>query len=182
MQKERGFRALSIVAVCIAIAALSISYATLSQTLTINGTATLKSSTWDVHFENLTVPTKVNGGLVGSASENSSSVTTTAFAFSADLVLPGDQVTYLWDVTNAGTINAKLSAAPILTGLTDAQAKDVSYVFTYSDGTAIAANDTLDAGATKHLKLVVTFSSASTQTVATDTALTLSSSLIYVQA
>lgn len=182
MQKERGFRALAVVAICVAVVALSIGYAALSQTLNINGTTTLKGSTWDVHFENLTKPTTENSGLVGKATETSSSLSTTTLTFTANLTLPGDSITYLWDVKNAGTIDAKLSATPVLTGLTEAQAQNVSYTFTYADGTAIAANDTLNASETKHLKLVVTFASTATTTVTTDTNLSLSSTMTYVQA
>lgn len=38
MQKDRGFRVLAIVAICIAVVGLSIGYAALQQTLTINTT------------------------------------------------------------------------------------------------------------------------------------------------
>lgn len=182
MQKDRGFRNLAIVAICIAVVALSIGYSALSSVLTINGSTNVKGNTWDVHFENLTKPTKANSGLVGSATESSSTLTTTSLTFSANLSLPGDSITYLWDVTNAGTIDAKLDSAPTLTGLDTATAANVSYVFTYSDGTAVAANDTLAKGETKHLKLVVTFNSAATSVPSTDTALSLSTTMTYVQA
>jgi hypothetical protein len=181
MQKDRGFRALAIFAICIAVAALSIGYAALSQTLNVNGTTTIKGNNWDVHFENLTKPTAVNKNLVGSASETSSSLNTTTLTFAANLVLPGDSITYTWDVKNAGTIDAKLSSAPVLTGLSEAQAKNVTYTFTYADGTAIAANDTLTAGQTKSLKLVVTYNASATSVETTDTSLSLSTTLTYVQ-
>jgi hypothetical protein len=181
MQKDRGFRALAIVAICVAVAALSIGYASLSQTLNINGTTTVKGNTWDVHFTNLVKPTAANNGLVGSATETSSTLNTTTLTFAANLSLPGDSIVYQWDVTNAGTIDAKLSATPVLSGLTEAQAANVKYVFTYADGTAITANDTLTAGTTKTLKLKVTFDSAATSVASTDTKLTLSTTMTYVQ-
>ncbi len=180
MQKERGFRALAVVAICVAVVALSIGYAALSQTLNINGTTTLKGSTWDVHFENLTKPTTENSGLVGKATETSSSLSTTTLTFTANLTLPGDSITYLWDVKNAGTIDAKLASDPVLDGLTEAQAKKANYTFTYSDGTAIKADDTLNSGETKTVKLVIDLASDATVS-ATSVNLNLSTTLTYIQ-
>ena len=182
MQKDRGFRALAIAAICVAVVALSIGYSALSQALNINGTTTVKGSTWDIHFENLTKPTAANNGLIGSATEDSSTLNNTTLTFAANLTLPGDSITYNWDVTNAGTINAKLSGTPVLTGLDAATAANVSYTFTYADGTAVTSNDTLNVGETKHLKLIVTFNTTAETVSSTDTALTLSTTLTYVQA
>lgn len=181
MQKDRGFRALSIAAILVAVVALSVGYAALSQTLNINGTAKVKGSTWDVHFENLTTPSTMNGGLLGKAASTSATVNTTSFTFASELTLPGDAVIYKWDVTNSGTINAILDAAPVITGLSEAAAQHVNYEFTYADGNAINANDTLDAGETKHLMLTITFDSDATEVPTGDQTLTLSSTLTYVQ-
>lgn len=181
MQKERGFRIVAIVAICVAVVALSIGYAALSQTLSVNGAATVKGNTWNVQFTNLTVPTKENGGLVGSASEVSSNLAGTNFTFAANLSLPGDSITYLWSVSNTGTITAKLSDTPIIAGLEAAQAKNVIYTLTYADGTAITKDDELAAGQTENLKLVATFDASATTVPSTDTELTLSTTLNYVQ-
>lgn len=182
MQKDRGFRALAIAAICVAVVALSIGYAALSQNLDINGTATVKGNNWDIHFENLIKPTVENGGLVGTATEQTSSITTTTLMFAASLTLPGDSITYDWDVKNAGTLDAKLSETPVLTGLDAATAANVTYTFTYLDGTAVLANDVITAGKTEHLRVTVTFNQSATTLPNVDTELALSSTLTYVQA
>lgn len=175
--QNRGIRALAIVAICLSIAGLAIGYSALSQTLTISSKTTVKGSTWDVHFANLGTPTLVGKAAVTTAA----TLTTTNITTDVSLTLPGDSVTYTFDVVNGGTIDAKLSAAPTLTGVDEATAKNVTYTLTYADGTAVAANDTLTAGQTRSLKLVATFNSTATTTVATDTVLNLTATMLYVQ-
>ena len=75
-----------------------------------------------------------------------------------------------------------LNAAPVLTGVDTATASHVSYAFTYSDNTALAANDTLNAGETRTIKLVVSYDEDATSTATQDTALSLTTTLTYVQA
>lgn len=181
MQKERGIRMVAIVAICVAVIALSIGYAAINQTMNVKGTTNLKGNSWNVQFTNLIKPTLQNGGLVGSASEVSSTLTGTNLSFSANIVLPGDTIVYRWSVTNAGTIDAKLSATPVLAGLDAAKEKDVLYTMTYEDGSAIQENDVLNAGETKNIVLTVAFAQAATTIPSTDTELALSTTLNYVQ-
>lgn len=182
MQKDRGFRALAIAAICVAVVALSIGYAALSQSLDIDGTTTVKGNTWDVGFETLEVPTLDNGNLTGSATEISSSISVTTLDFAINLVLPGDSVTYVWTVHNKGSIDAMLSDAPVLNGIDAALAENVTYTFTYNNGDEILANDILEAGAKEKLKLTVKFSELASQLPATDIPLSLNTTLTYVQA
>ena len=175
MQKDRGFRVLAIVAICVAIVGLSIGYAALQQTLTITTAATTKGETWSVKFANLGTPTLGGKAAVSTAA----TITDTLININIDLKQPGDSAVYTFDVTNAGTIDAKLNAAPTITGLKEND--PVKYTLTYADGTAIAANDTLAAGATKNLKLTVTYDSTVTTVPSTDTTYTITAVMLYVQ-
>lgn len=177
MEKDRGFRVLAIVAICIALVGLTIGYAALQTTLTINTKATVKAATWNVKFQNLGTPTLTGEAAVVTAA----TLTDTVVTIDVSLKKPSDQVVYTFDVTNAGTIDAKLSAAPTLTGVTEAAAKHVNYTLTYSDGTAIAANDDLTAGQTRGLKLTVLYDPTATELAATDTELNISAVMLYVQ-
>lgn len=175
-RKEKGYRIIIVLALIIAVASLSITYAALSQNLYINGVTTLKGSTWDVHFENLSNPS-VNGKTTIIAP---ATLTTTTMTFNVQLAEPGDSVMYIWDIKNSGTIDAKLASDPVLDGLTEAQAKKANYTFTYSDGTAIKADDTLNSGETKTVKLVIDLASDATVS-ATSVNLNLSTTLTYIQ-
>ena len=164
----------------VALIGITVAYATLTQQLKINGTATVKAGTWDVHFENL------QGSVTGSAVLDTSSSklgiqtgSTTISGKLGTLSNPGDSITYTFDIVNKGNIPAILSSAPTIstpscsaTG-NDAGATTVcgnlTYTLTYSDGSTIAKNDTLAAtSGKKSAKLVVTYKSTATSVVNTD--------------
>jgi hypothetical protein len=194
MQKDRGGRLLAIVAICIAVAGLSIAYAALSSTLTINGTATVTPASWGVEFvtTSLSSPTTANGGLTGAASITTTPTITTTSITGYDLGLtkPGDSVTYTFDVHNKGTIDAKITDFSFLTPTYTATATgdpgtaDVALVtenlkmtLTYNTATtaaqtgtiiaadaAVAKDQILKAGQTITLKLVVSYDMAKAST------------------
>lgn len=164
----------------VALIGITVAYATLTQQLKINGTATVKAGTWDVHFENL------QGSVTGSAVLDTSTSklgiqtgSTTISGKLGTLSKPGDSITYTFDIVNKGNIPAILSSAPTIsipscsaTG-NDAGATTVcgnlTYTLTYSDGSTIAKNDTLAAtSGKKTAKLVVTYKSTATSVVNTD--------------
>lgn len=82
----------------------------------------------------------------------------------------------------SGSVTAATPAAPTLSGNT--QSAVMTYTATWSDGTAIAANTTLAAGASKKIKLRVQYRKdiTSSQLPTADTTLTLKFSLPIVQA
>lgn len=178
MDKDRSFRSLAVIAVMIAVVGISVAFAALSQTLTINGTTTVKGGTWNISFANLAAPSVTGTATIDTAATLTSNSTTMNFAVS--LKKPSDSVVYLFDVKNNGSIDAKITAVN-LTGVTTAQAANVNYTLTYADGTPIAVNDTLNAGATKNLKLTVTFDSAATTVSGTDIPLSLGATITYTQ-
>lgn len=131
---------------------ITVGYAALSTTLNINGTSKINNATWDVHFANL----EVTSGSV-SATKAATIDSATEIDYNVELIKPGDFYEFTVDVTNTGTIDAKLGEAPILNGVSAAQNVYTNYTVTYSDDTAINANDKLAAGATKKLKVRVEF-------------------------
>ncbi len=162
------------------IVTISIGYAALSTTLNINGTSTIKTQTWDVHFANVKVTT--NSGATVTKAPTITDGKTTEVTYNVALNQPGSVYEFTVDVVNGGSIAAKTSAAPTLGGNT--QTGIFNYTVTWSDGSAITANTTLAAGATKTAKVRVEYKKDITvsQLPAADTALTLTCSIPYVQA
>ena len=162
------------------IVTISIGYAALSTTLNINGTSTIKTQTWDVHFANVKVTT--NTGATVTKAPTITEGKTTEVTYNVALNEPGSVYEFTVDVVNGGSIAAKTSAAPTLGGNT--QTGIFNYTVTWSDGSAITANTTLAAGATKTAKVRVEYKKDITvsQLPTADTALTLTCSIPYVQA
>ena len=162
------------------IVTISIGYAALSTTSNINGTSTIKTQTWDVHFANVKVTT--NTGATVTKAPTITEGKTTEVTYNVALNKPGSVYEFTVDVVNGGSIAAKTSAAPTLGGNT--QTGIFNYTVTWSDGSAITANTTLAAGATKTAKVRVEYKKDITvsQLPTADTALTLTCSIPYVQA
>ncbi len=133
MEKERRIKALAIVVLVIAVIGLSVAFAALSQTLTINGSAYLNATKWGIKFENLSSPIKVGDATVtGEAKINESTYVEIA-NMNVNLKTPGDSVTYNVDLVNEGTINAKIEKIE-KTALTEEQAKYLSFKVIKEDG------------------------------------------------
>lgn len=172
MEKQRGVKALSIVALVAAIIGLTVAFAAMSRTLTINGSAKMDTATWDIHYENLSAATLTGGASVPNPDTATikNGDTTTIENIDMTVTKPGDSVTYTFDVVNSGTINAKIGTLtkqlkPTCTGTganADADATlvcgNLTYEFKYTtDGAAVAENDTLSAGQTKNLTLKLSY-------------------------
>lgn len=194
MENNKGFKILAIVALCVAVAGLSVAYAALSETLNISGTAKVgaTSSNWNVHFNNGSC-SKSGGATAGSITASGTQVTLGESTFTA----PGDSIVCTFDVVNEGTIAAKVGTVTIpaaanltYTGSGAAKAADeelvkgnMEYTITYADGTAIAENDTLAAGATKNLKLTLTYKSSATSLPQADVSISdITGTIVYNQA
>ena len=123
---------------------ITIGYAALSTTLNIKGTSKINNASWNVHFDNLAV----TSGSVSATKAAAIDSATTTIDYNVELTKPGDFYEFTVDVTNTGTI---------LNGVSTEQDVYTNYTVTYSDNTAIKANDKLAAGATKKLKVRVDF-------------------------
>ena len=150
--KKKSNRKFVLLVLALLLFTITVGYAALSTTLNINGTSKINNATWDVHFANL----EVTSGSV-SATKAATIDSATEIDYNVELIKPGDFYEFTVDVTNTGTIDAKLGDAPILNGVSAAQDVYTNYTVTYSDDNAINANDKLAAGATKKLKVRVEF-------------------------
>lgn len=87
------------------IAAIGIVYAAYSQSLTINGAATVKANSWKIKFANLGSAT-----LTGEAQELTAPTINTNDTnigdYSVILSKPGDKIKYTFDIVNEGTFDA----------------------------------------------------------------------------
>ena len=171
MEKERKVRTLSLIALIVAVLGLTVAFAALSQTLTINGTASVDAATWDIHFANLSDATLTGDASVTTAPIIKGDNNTTIGDYDVTITKPGDSVVYTFDVVNAGTVDANLgeltkNVKPTCSSNSGVAADEaivcdgLTYSLTYTDsGNTVAQNDTLDKGATKNMTLTLEYES-----------------------
>lgn len=197
----REMKILVVAALIISIVAIGIGFAAFSETLTINGSASVQTSTWKVKFSELGTAT-----LTGSAAEVTKPTLsdTTIETYNATFKTPGDSVSYKIKVSNTGSYNAKITTAtisvPSCTGkageaTADADAAKVCDKLTYtlvydtddtqSAGQAVAVGDTLKAGETRPMVLTLKYAEFTDATLlpAADVSISnLGVTLVYSQA
>ena len=132
---------------------ISIGYAALSTTLTINGTANIDSNSWLVYFTNVQV---TDGSKTPVTAPSTNGTSTTSLTWEVNLDTPGDFYEYYVDVKNDGTIDAMIGSLSN-TSLTANQAKYLRYSVTYFDGAEIEQYDKLEVGDTATLKVRVEY-------------------------
>ena len=135
MEKNGQTKNIVLAVLLVAVVTLSIAYAVLSATLSINAQATVKGASWDVEFQQkgegaiCTASSKDGAAATTATVTNQPTITATSFTgLTADLKLPGDKVVCTWQVANKGSIDAKLATytAPVLS--LDGATGDVSTV------------------------------------------------------
>ena len=142
MKRKQKNKKFIIIAVALLLL-ISIGYATISTTLTINGTASVSATSWNVYFTNLQV---TSGSVTPSVAPtiDDGSTSTTSLSYTVTLDKPGDFYEFTVDVKNGGTINAKIADNGVSnTALTTEQDVLANYTVTYLDGTTISAGDKL---------------------------------------
>ena len=161
----------------------------LKSSLSISGSATVNSATWQVEFLEGSWDTPVGSAVTSGPTFGVTSITD----IGATLVKPGDKAVYRFKVKNKGSIPAKLSANTAIgtvsctggasTAEASATCANISYTLTYGDGSVPTEGDTLAASAEKDLILTIEFKS--TATTVPSSAVTvngISATLEYVQA
>ena len=137
MEKERRTKALVVVVLLIVIAGFTIAFAALSTTLNINGTAYLDASKWGIRFENLSSPTKIGSATTTGTAKIEESKSAEITGINVSLSTPGDKVTYIVDLVNKGTINAKIDNIE-KTVLTQEQQRYLTFKVTDKDGREVS--------------------------------------------
>ena len=169
----REMKILVVAALIISIVAIGIGFAAFSQNLTINGNASVQTSSWKVKFSELGSAT-----LTGTAAEVTKPTLsdTTIGTYNATFKTPGDSISYKIKVSNTGSYNAKITTATISvptctgkSGETTAEADagkvcdKLTYTLVYdtddtqSAGQAVQVGDTLKAGETRPMLLTLKY-------------------------
>ena len=134
------------------ILSITVGFALLSTTLNINGTAGIKSNTWDIHFGTITP----NPDSVDAVVEPH--IVDGKITYEITLTKPGDFYEFNVDVVNGGSIDAKLSSMPELSGVSSEQDAYINYTFTHADESPIVVGEELaKSNGTKTFKVRVEF-------------------------
>ena len=119
MEKDKKFRALAIAAICVAVVGVSVAYAALQASLTIEGTATVDTgSSWNIGWLSVTNPLQPTEGdsvtrtdsSIGFG-ENNIGVPTISgnkVSFTAVFTAPNTSFTFKAVIRNQGTLNGQL--------------------------------------------------------------------------
>ena len=190
MEKTRQIKIISLCALLVAVLGLTVAFAALSQTLTINGSAAVNAASWDIHFEKTSgKETEVKGAATFTEPTLSG---TTIENFSATLTKPGDSVIYYFDIVNNGTVDAQIESYNFPYALSDCITNINKYSYCmnfdfnsddnvsvldksvyidlfnhylkYADtDKSVTQGDTINAGETKHMKLIIEYKDTATE-------------------
>ena len=135
--KDRKVLTLGLCLVVVCVFTLTIAYAALNAVLTIQGSAQVTSSNWDIHLAN---PKVRNGSATTTVP---SIITSSTVEFCTTLNMPGDFYEFTVDVVNAGSIDAMIENVVKTPELTAEQAKFLKYEITYQNGESITTKQLL---------------------------------------
>lgn len=174
MEKQRKIKVLSVVALIVAVLGLTVAFAALSQTLTINGTANVDAASWDIHFE--TISSNKNGD--ATINDFPHIAGTSITRINVTLTKPNDGVEFRTRIVNDGTVDAKIDSAEISPlceigspvescdwnndgQVTEEDVQKVNdnlfFSIAYDGGISLKKNDTLNAGETKQINISVAY-------------------------
>ena len=154
---------LIILAVCLI--GITVAYATLSQNLNISGVAKVGKTSWNIHFTKVLTPKAEGYAEGGKATLNSDS--TVLSVSEGILKVPGDTITYVFDVINEGDLDAEVEM--VLTTIDSCKASDnttdvtmycdkIKYDLVYQDTKEeVKKKDQLLKGESKTLNLIITY-------------------------
>ena len=127
----------------IGIISMTIAFAALSTNLSINGTASVAATSWNIHFANGVDNTqsthasgKVNKGTITGLQFAATSISN----FTATLYQPNDEVVYNFDIVNDGTIDGQLDNFTKTITCNSASCDMITYTITCEDAQHNDAN------------------------------------------
>ena len=186
--KDRKLTIAIIAVLVISILGLGIAFAAFSQTLTINGSAEVEASKWQVVFEGMTNTSTIDAPTTSGTAEEVTHPTikndaTEISTYSVSLKTPGDSITYNFKIHNKGDYAADVSTLTI-SGVTNpttavsgsalvtdssiatANANTlavIEYKLYYTDNNNLVGQDDgkdcLEPGETENVSLRITFAS-----------------------
>lgn len=180
MKKQKSHSSSILFAILLLVIGITIGYATLSTTLKINGQSTIQTQSWDVKFTDIAITPKSATTTKPAALKSDS---TTTIEYEVTLDKPGDFYEFTAKIENNGTIDAKLSGKPVLSGVDTEADVYTNYTATWDDGTEIKGNEELAHGDNKTIKVRVEYDKNinATQLPGADKTLSLTCTLNYVQ-
>ena len=147
------------ISILILILLIGIGYAALKTTLKIDGTVNVDKTTWDVHFENVSI---TEGSVTANPAPTTNNTDTTEMTYTINFTKPGDFFEFTVDIVNDGTIDAMVNSVSNktynVTGTTETQLPPyLINAVTYDDGMEIAPNHLLEHGTSERIKVRVEF-------------------------
>ncbi|MGN1341636.1 MAG: hypothetical protein ACI4VL_00200 [Bacilli bacterium] len=129
MEKQKNTQTLIIAVLAVAVLTLSVGFASFSQRLDMNGTVSVTSSSWNVHFD-----TDSFAKTTGSQDVTTTSITGTSISWQSTLTKPGDYAEFTVNVVNEGTFDANLTSIT-MSSIADHE-KYLKYEIYYDDSSS----------------------------------------------
>lgn len=164
MYRNERTRNIILIVLAVCLIGITVAYATLSQNLNISGVANVDKKSWNIHFTNVLTP-KVEGQATGGKAVLSSGNTVITIS-EGTLSVPGDKITYTFDVINEGDLPAEVETTLTqMESCTSENGTDVSMFcnkigleLVYADTKEkVQKSDRLLSGETKTLNLIITY-------------------------
>ena len=167
---KRNKKQRRIMLILILVLAISVGFALLSSTLSINGTAGINKNTWSIHWDSDSIH-ETEGGVTATMPAQVTDTEEKNIDFAVDLELPGDYYEFTADAINDGTIDGQVETIRITfyeeDGVTPIEEgdlpSDIIYSIKHADGSEIEENEVITAnGGTIGYKFRVEFDKNST--------------------
>ncbi len=134
---------------------MGIGYAYLNTNLSIDGVSNVKSSNWNVHFENAVV----SSGSVPATAGPTIDTNASSVSYTTTLSQPGDYFEFTVDAKNSGTIDAMIdSISTTVNGNSISSLPNyLEYSITYEDGIPVGQYHLLEAGSSLKYKIKINY-------------------------
>ena len=168
-RNNKGFRAIAVIALVVAVAGISVAFAALAQNLPIYGAGEVRATDWVVRWSGATGNVLTGGPGVSAGTQTATIPGSQLTITGIILEKPGDSVSWVVTAENAGDIDAQLDSFTDLFTKTvtfdpaeesDLTADNVVVTLTQNNSptfSPVVAGQRLDAGTTQSYLLTVTF-------------------------